>query len=232
MPFVKDVFINVNIATKLATARTIDGVQFTGEANVTRYATCSSSATTTAKTASITAGTFSLAEGARVTVKFTYANSANSPTLNINSSGAKSIRWRGAALTNTQYWTAGQVVDFVYDGTYWNMMGAVNDNDTVSEGGSTSLSDLGITATATELNKLDGVTATTAELNYVDGVTSNIQTQLNAKASSSDINTALNRTNAVNVANTSYTTFMARGTSLNSSDKNPTVNGTIAWTYE
>lgn len=40
----------------------------------------------------------------------------------------------------------------------------------------------GVTATATEINKLDGVTATTAELNYVDGVTSNIQTQLNAKA--------------------------------------------------
>ena len=38
-----------------------------------------------------------------------------------------------------------------------------------------------VTATAAEVNKLDGVTATTAELNYVDGVTSNIQTQLNAR---------------------------------------------------
>ena len=44
-----------------------------------------------------------------------------------------------------------------------------------------TLADLGVTATAAELNKLDGVTATTAELNYVDGVTSNIQTQLNGK---------------------------------------------------
>jgi len=47
-----------------------------------------------------------------------------------------------------------------------------------------NLGDLSITATATEINKLDGVTATTAELNYVDGVTSAIQTQLNAKAPS------------------------------------------------
>lgn len=46
------------------------------------------------------------------------------------------------------------------------------------------LTNLGITATATELNKLDGVTATTAELNYVDGVTSNIQTQLDNKSNS------------------------------------------------
>lgn len=48
-----------------------------------------------------------------------------------------------------------------------------------------TLSDIGITATAAEVNKLDGLTATTAELNYVDGVTSNIQTQLNGKAASS-----------------------------------------------
>ena len=40
----------------------------------------------------------------------------------------------------------------------------------------------GVTATTAELNILDGVTATTAELNYVDGVTSNVQTQLNTKA--------------------------------------------------
>ena len=53
---------------------------------------------------------------------------------------------------------------------------SVNDNShkhTVS-----NISDL--TATASELNVLDGITATTQELNYVDGVTSNIQTQLNS----------------------------------------------------
>ena len=42
-----------------------------------------------------------------------------------------------------------------------------------------------VTASAAELNKMDGVTATTAELNHTDGVTSNIQTQLNAKAPTS-----------------------------------------------
>lgn len=48
-----------------------------------------------------------------------------------------------------------------------------------------NLSQLGVTATAAELNIMDGVTATTAELNYVDGVTSNIQTQLDAKVPTS-----------------------------------------------
>ena len=40
---------------------------------------------------------------------------------------------------------------------------------------------MAVTATATEINLLDGVTATTAELNHTDGVTSNIQTQLDSK---------------------------------------------------
>jgi hypothetical protein len=45
----------------------------------------------------------------------------------------------------------------------------------------TALTNLGVTATAAELNILDGATLTTTELNYVDGVTSAIQTQLDAK---------------------------------------------------
>lgn len=40
-----------------------------------------------------------------------------------------------------------------------------------------------ITATAAEVNILDGATLTTTELNYVDGVTSAIQTQLDGKVS-------------------------------------------------
>ena len=45
-----------------------------------------------------------------------------------------------------------------------------------------SLGGTSITATAAELNIMDGVTATTAELNHVDGVTGNIQTALDSKA--------------------------------------------------
>lgn len=54
-----------------------------------------------------------------------------------------------------------------------------------------ALTNLGITATADEINKLDGITATTTELNYIDGVTSNIQTQLNGKAASSHTHNVL-----------------------------------------
>ena len=41
----------------------------------------------------------------------------------------------------------------------------------------------------------------------------------------------LNRTTAVNTADTNYTTYMARGEALNSTDTNPTANGCISWTY-
>ena len=58
-----------------------------------------------------------------------------------------------------------------------------------------TLAQLGLTATAAELNVLDGITATVTELNFVDGVTSNIQTQLNSKAASSHTHTIANITN-------------------------------------
>jgi hypothetical protein len=48
-----------------------------------------------------------------------------------------------------------------------------------------------ITASAAELNLLDGVTTSTAELNFVDGVTSAIQTQLDARQDEDATLTAL-----------------------------------------
>lgn len=72
---------------------------------------------------------------------------------------------------------------------------ATNDKITISAKDTTySLSSFGITATASELNKLDGVTATATEINYVDGVTSNIQTQLDGKAATSHTHTVANIT--------------------------------------
>ena len=70
----------------------------------------------------------------------------------------------------------------------------------------------GITASTSELNLLDGVTATTTELNYVDGVTSGIQTQLNDKAplaspaltGTPSAPTATPGTNSTQIATTAY----------------------------
>lgn len=98
-----------------------------------RYATCSTAAATAAKVASIADGssTFMLENGVRICVKFTYANTVSTPTLNVASTGAKAIYWHGAALTSSQYWQAGAVVDFVYNGTQWELVGVAKDNNTV-----------------------------------------------------------------------------------------------------
>ena len=59
---------NAGTATKLQTARAIDGVLFDGSAARHHYGTCSTAAATAAKTCSISG--FSLVTGARVTVRF------------------------------------------------------------------------------------------------------------------------------------------------------------------
>ncbi len=84
------------------------------------YATCSTSSSTAAKVAAC-AG-FSLSTGAAVAVKFTNTNTASSPTLNVNSTGAKSIKKYGSTGPDTYMWNAGAVVEFFYDGTYWVMV--------------------------------------------------------------------------------------------------------------
>nr|DAY72801.1 MAG TPA: Minor structural protein [Caudoviricetes sp.] len=98
------------------------------------YATCSTASGTQAKTVSIT--NFKLITGVRVFIKFnnTCANSA--PTLNISGTGAKSMV---TFLPNSFYnvssssgtriqkavntWCAGDILEFVYDGTYWVCVG-------------------------------------------------------------------------------------------------------------
>ncbi len=84
------------------------------------YGTCSTSAATVAKVASCS--DFVLATGATIAVKFTYTNTASSPTLNVNSTGAKSIKQYGTTAVNTYHWRANEVVLLVYDGTNWQMV--------------------------------------------------------------------------------------------------------------
>ena len=68
-------------------------------------------------------------------------------------------------------------------------------------------------------------------VNGQTGVVTLTASELGA-ATTSDIHTALNRTNAVKVANSNYTTYMARGEALFAAETTPIVNGQIAWQYE
>jgi hypothetical protein len=88
---------------------------------------CSTAAATVAKTLDIEG--FVLRPSVRVSIMFTPANSAANPTININDTGAFAIRWNNAAVTGATI-TANRYIDFIFDGTYWQMVGIVNANTT------------------------------------------------------------------------------------------------------
>lgn len=83
------------------------------------YGVCSTAAGTAAKTVTVDfSGTLTLFTGLTVRVKFTNANTAASPTLNVNSTGAVAMLF-GTGNAVDDAWIAGAVVQFTYDGTYW-----------------------------------------------------------------------------------------------------------------
>ena len=82
------------------------------------YATCDTAAGTVAKVATLASGTLSLKAGATVAVKFTYANTATGPTLNIAGTGTKAMYIQGV---RDVYWADGATVTFTYDGINWRV---------------------------------------------------------------------------------------------------------------
>ena len=98
--------------------RSVDDI---AQANSVQYATCSTSGNTATKTINSTQSDFALHTGTKISVYFSYGNIASNPTLNVNNTGAKPIYVRGSAITAKDYWTAGSLVDFVYNGSQWVM---------------------------------------------------------------------------------------------------------------
>ena len=96
----------------------------TGVSNTSRlsfYGTCSTAANTAAKV--VSCPDFSLAAGVRVAVKFTDSNTAANVTLNVNSTGAKNVYLYGTMRWTGTPWQAQEIVEFIYDGTNYQMLG-------------------------------------------------------------------------------------------------------------
>ena len=87
------------------------------------YGTCNTASNAAAKVVTLVDATgFELVPGTVAIVKFNYTNTASNPTLNINSTGAKSIMRQNTTPMNSSgidAWAAGSIVVFVYDGTNW-----------------------------------------------------------------------------------------------------------------
>ncbi len=82
-----------------------------------RYGTCATAAATSAKVATLS--DFVLSIGAVIGVNFSYKNTASSPTLNVNGTGAKSIYFNGAIVGAAQ---VPKIAYLQYDGTYWQLI--------------------------------------------------------------------------------------------------------------
>lgn len=82
------------------------------------YGTCSTVASTTAKVVSLSS--YALTTGGIVSVKFSYVVPAGA-TMNINDKGAKSIYYRGAAIT-ANIIGAGDTATFIYYGSKYHLL--------------------------------------------------------------------------------------------------------------
>ncbi len=94
------------------------------------YGTCSTAATTAAKTVAIS--DFLLLKNGIVSVLFTTSITVPNATLNVNSTGAKPIRINGNALQPGVI-KAQNVVMFQYDGTNWNVIGILGQEKSASQ---------------------------------------------------------------------------------------------------
>lgn len=114
------------------------------------YGTCTTAAATAAKAVTVSADqNFTLTVGALVMVKFTNSNSASSVTLDVNSTGAKSIYYNNAVYTSTSTTVcgyAGAHFVYMYDGTNWVWVGHGSESNTTYSAMSVAE---GQTATAT-----------------------------------------------------------------------------------
>ena len=115
-----------------------------------RYGACSTAAGTAAKDVTI-AGTFTLEAGAMAVVNFANKNTASSPTLNVNSTGAKNIFLGSSQITTGANKGALKgLCFFVYDGTQYRLVSPEITSSTTGNGNaitSISASNGQITAT-------------------------------------------------------------------------------------
>lgn len=121
---------NASTSTKLKDARSIDGILFDGSFGVNRYVTCNTPDAQYNKYA-LAAGylpdsMLNISTGTRITVKFTYSNtssdSSNPVTLRIGNSDAYQIYLNAntpIGATKETSWGAGDIVDFIFDGSHW-----------------------------------------------------------------------------------------------------------------
>ena len=147
----------VTSTSGLTASPIINGVPYYKDTNTTYtneklgqgFGTCSTAEDTAAKV--VTLSSYELVKGGIISVLFTKATSSFT-TLNVNSKGAKFVKYRDTAATASAPVSIKRpentILKFMYDGTNYVFIGAENHNATVSYDGLMS---------KTDKSKLDGI---------------------------------------------------------------------------
>lgn len=175
-------------ANQLSNARGIDGLLFNGSKNVVRYGVCgSTSGNDKVVTLSGTSG-FTLETGSTVYVKFTYGNTKNNPTLNVNSTGAKTIAYYGVTSSATPLpLKPGHVYGFVYDGINYELIGEYDTNTTYNFDGTYNASNNPAATVKTVTNAIEALDVTAIEGAKSKTITSISETDGKISATYEDI---------------------------------------------
>lgn len=130
--------VNADTATNAENSNTLEGESLETVYKMSNAGgVCSTAIDTAAKTVSIPG--FTLYTGVRVSVLFSNRNTANNPTLNVNSTGAieirtaranglvalprKNAKWRNNSSAFYEMWQAYTILNLIYNGTYWVVEG-------------------------------------------------------------------------------------------------------------
>ena len=179
---------NSTSATKLQSARTIDGVAFDGSKNISHYVACETAGATAAKVVSLEG--FNLVTGARIAILFNNDNTAASATLNVNNTGAKPILYRGKSTTAASpIFKKSHVYEFVYSGANYLLIGDVNTEYTLPAATSTTIGGVKISNDYTTSPSNDCAASTLAASNlkkYIDSKINN--SKVETMSNNSDFN--------------------------------------------
>ena len=206
---------------------TFDGVK-PGEMNaVKHYGECTTGAGTAEKTVSCPG--FVLAVGARIAVKFTVTNSVTDPTLNVQETGAKAIRYRGAAVP-AGVLAANHIYSFIYDGVAYAIVG---DIDTASTAGSIFMTGYAKPAETSAVSESDTVNDAIGKM---EKALDNRKVQQNITDTDAEYNLLCMTDTAATVSGTkTNTTRFGSGVTMNPSKKSitaTTFNGSLNGTAE
>ena len=113
--------VNIEGDVRIQGTLTPDDINYTFEKPY--FGICDTAADTAAKV--VTCDEFKLKKGVLIAVQFTNANTASSPSMNVNGTGAIAICGVSGYYVQPEMWTNNQMVHFVYNGSWWISLNCV-----------------------------------------------------------------------------------------------------------